>query len=172
MPKFCESCGSSVSRGAAFCGACGQPLIGAAVITTAVATAARSRQDPERVFLDENGIKVTNARFVVAGQTFAMSGITSVKVDVEHPSKVGPVIPTALGALAAFNGIADQTRHDALIPGLIVAAVGIAWFRSRRPKYHVLFMSASGEEKPYHSADEDLVRKIVKAISDAIIHRG
>lgn len=33
----------------------------------------------ERVFLEENNIAVTNARFVVSGQTYAMSGIISVE---------------------------------------------------------------------------------------------
>lgn len=33
----------------------------------------------EKTFLDEGGVTVTNARFVVPAQTYAMSEITSVK---------------------------------------------------------------------------------------------
>jgi hypothetical protein len=40
----------------------------------------------ERTFLDEGGVTVTNARFVVPVQTYAMSGITSVKSLKHTPS--------------------------------------------------------------------------------------
>lgn len=32
----------------------------------------------ERIFLKESGVVVSNARFIVPAQTFAMAGITSV----------------------------------------------------------------------------------------------
>ncbi len=33
----------------------------------------------EKIFLNEGGVIVTSARFVVPSQTYAMSGVTSVK---------------------------------------------------------------------------------------------
>ena len=41
----------------------------------------------EKVFFNENGYLVTNVRFEVPGQTYVMSGISSVKVAEKKKEK-------------------------------------------------------------------------------------
>ncbi|PKP15352.1 MAG: QacE, partial [Bacteroidetes bacterium HGW-Bacteroidetes-22] len=41
----------------------------------------------EKIFLEEGGIKVTNARFITHGKTHSMGGITSVSSYKIEPSK-------------------------------------------------------------------------------------
>jgi len=36
----------------------------------------------EKIFMDAHGVKVTNARFIVHKQTYAMASVSSVKVGV------------------------------------------------------------------------------------------
>ena len=121
--------------------------------------------------LDEKGIKVTSARFLVKGRTYAMSGITSVKTEVERPSKIGPVVTIFFGAVGLVNSFANQSAPTGLI-GLVVVIVGVLWFQSRRPQYKVVLTTSAGEQQHFESSDGIFVGKIVKAINDAIVYRG
>ena len=42
----------------------------------------------EQTFLNESGVTVTNTRFIVPAQTYAMSGITSVKSLRRDPKRM------------------------------------------------------------------------------------
>lgn len=125
----------------------------------------------ERIFLDEGGVKVTQARFMVPGQTYAMSGVTSVAAHKENPSKRWPILLIVLGGLAAMIGL-GQTEIVTIIVGIVVLAVGILWLRALRPTYHVLLRSASGEARALSSKDREWVERVVKALNDAIVVRG
>ncbi len=120
----------------------------------------------ENTFLDEGGVTVTNARFIVPAQTYAMSGITSVKSLKHTPSIKGPVILCFIGLLSMAGS------KEAIIPALIFIAAGIAWFILNKPKYSVVLSSASGEAEALTSKDSDFIFRIVKALNEAIIARG
>ena len=132
------------------------------------------REPEEKVLLDEDGIKVTTARFMVKDHTYSMAGITSVKTGVEHPSKIGPFVTIAFGGLGLISSLNDHSGSALGLGamGLAMLAVGIAWLRSKRPEYTVVLTSASGETEPYDSEDDVFVERIVKEINDAIVHRG
>ena len=51
----------------------------------------------EKVFLNESGFLVTNTRFEIPGQMFAMAGVTSVGVNQVVPSKLWPIVMMILG---------------------------------------------------------------------------
>jgi hypothetical protein len=128
------------------------------------------------VILDEAAISVTSARLIASGQTYAMSGITSVKKGVAYPPKLWPVLMILLGLLmiAAVIGNTDKSAPVALGVGssLFFLVVGFLWLRSKRPIYVVVLTSASSETKAYTSTDEAFVDRVIKAINDAIVHRG
>lgn len=117
----------------------------------------------ENSFFDEGGVTVTNARFIVSAQTYAMSGITSVKSIKESPSIKGPIILCILG-LFLFKEVP--------IGAIILVAIAIAWFILNKPKYSVVLSSASGEAEALTSKDSDFISRIVNAINEAIISRG
>ena len=58
----------------------------------------------ETTFFEQGNVKVTNARFIVPSQTYAMSGITSVKFYTEKPSLVGPVVAFLIVLVALAGG--------------------------------------------------------------------
>ncbi len=105
-----------------------------------------------------------------------MSGITSVK-HWRTPRK------WLLGALLLFiglpmllSGIGIATSpggsNGPLVIGLLFA-VGGAWAIYRgRPQFQVRLQSASGESTAFASQDDSLVRRIVAALTEAIIFRG
>lgn len=120
----------------------------------------------EQVFLNENGVSVSNSRMMYEGQTHAMSGITSVKSFEKKPSRTGPIILIVIGVLLLAAG------KSAIIGALFFLGGGIAWWVSQKADYSVLLTSASGEAKAYSSKDGEFVRKIVNAVNEAIVHRG
>ncbi|MGH8647105.1 MAG: DUF6232 family protein [Gammaproteobacteria bacterium] len=120
----------------------------------------------EQSFLDEGGVSITNSRFMVAGQTYAMSGITSVKAVTHNPSRKGPIILVAIGLVAMLAG------KEAIIGGLLFLAAGVAWWVLQKPKYVVVLHSASGEAEALTSKDGGFISKVVNALNQAIVARG
>lgn len=124
----------------------------------------------ERTFLSDGGVTVTQARFMVPGQTYAMSGVTSVKSLVESPSRKGPLAVMAFGILVLLSGA--QSGAGGVLLGMAIAGIGGLWWYLQKPKYIVVLHSASGESRAYVSADGGLVGRIVSALNDAIVARG
>jgi hypothetical protein len=126
----------------------------------------------EMKFYDAPGIVVTNSRFIVGQQTFAMQGVTSVSSFSESPSFKGPIITIIVGLLILLGGLAQGSQGiPGLVFGAVVIALGIWWLRSRKPTFHVLLRSSSGEQKPLSSKDQHLIGDVVKALNDSIVYR-
>lgn len=117
----------------------------------------------EKTFFEYEDVKVTNARFLVDGQTFAMNNITSVKSALTRPSKVLPILTMVIGLLICASSV---------VVGLLVLAAGAFWLWKQKTMYHVVLNTSGGEMKALSSYQEGYVRKVVKALNDAIVHRG
>jgi hypothetical protein len=120
----------------------------------------------ETTFLAGNDVSVTNARFIAQGQTYAMSGITSVQSFRQDPSRKGPIILAIVGGLALLGGGTSS------VVGLLLMAGAAAWWLTTKPEYSVLLNSASGEAKALASKDGQFIAKVVNALNEAIVHRG
>ncbi len=117
----------------------------------------------ETVFLDEGGVKVTNARFVVFGKTHALAGVTSVSSYKISPNRKGPIILIVIGLLS----LAIIKEY-----AFIVIALGILWWILQKSTYKVHIESASGAFDALESRDESFIDRVVNALNDAIVHRG
>jgi len=104
---FCSGCGAGLAEGSAFCSACGASASKGSGVAS---TAAKATPEGEKIFFDSNGVVVSSSRFIVNGQTFAMHGITSVKLTVTAASKKGPVIVGGLGALILALRMGDASN--------------------------------------------------------------
>jgi hypothetical protein len=120
----------------------------------------------ERTFFSNGEVNVTNARFIANGQTYAMSGITSVKSFRQDPSIRGPILLATVGVVAILMG-----RGNILI-GILMVGAAVLWWRSLKPEFSVLLHSAAGEMKAFSSKDGSLIATIITALNDAIVHRG
>jgi hypothetical protein len=99
----------------------------------------------EQILLQENGVTVSQARFVVPGQTFAMQGVSSVSHNVVQPSRKWPIILVALGVLVlliSFSILPDIGGIVMLLIGLAAAVLGVVWFRGLKPD-HLVVLNAS-----------------------------
>ena len=60
----------------------------------------------EQTFFSSENVTVTQARFIVGGQTYAMQGVTSVRRSLVQPSKLWPIITVLLGVIAVLVSFA------------------------------------------------------------------
>ena len=118
----------------------------------------------EKEFLKEGDVTVTNSRFIVPGQTYAMSGITSVKSVKKNPSKALPIILIVLGIIFL--------AADVPLVGIILIGLGIAILILNKPQYIVILSSASGETEALTSKNKEFITRVINALNDAIVARG
>ncbi|MDG5975856.1 QacE-like protein [Hydrogenophaga taeniospiralis CCUG 15921] len=117
----------------------------------------------EKTFFEYEGVKVTNTRFVVDGQTFAMRNITSVNSLTEPPQRFWGIICLLIGIAA--------TTENAFF-GIPVIALSIYFLYKQRAVYHVMLRTSGGETKALTTYQKEYLGKVVAALNDAIVHRG
>lgn len=124
----------------------------------------------ETTFFQSGDIAVTNARFVVGAQTFAMRGITSVQGVKRSAGYAAPIIMAAFGlalVVGFFVGVAGLG-----VFGLLILAADIWLFTRRRPIFAVVLRTAGGELTAYESKNRDQIASIIDALNQAIISHG
>lgn len=132
----------------------------------------------EQTFLNEENLLVTSARLTVAGQTYAVSNITSFKTVEYEPSTQGPDTVGGTGVvlgglvwwIVASNGVESGALLGVLIsaPFLLISWL---WRRAQKSTYSVILSTAAGEVQAVTSKDKNSVLKVATALSDAIIAR-
>jgi hypothetical protein len=124
----------------------------------------------ETTFYQSGGIAVTNARFIVGAQTFAMRGITSVE-GVETPASYGwPALLTFLGLVLALSLFGGDIGMGVF--GVLLFAAGIWLFTRQKPMFTVVLRTAGGEVTAYKSRNRDHIAEIIYALNEAIISHG
>ncbi|PHV31621.1 hypothetical protein CSQ94_20260 [Janthinobacterium sp. BJB312] len=118
----------------------------------------------ERTFFEQGDVKVTNARFVSGGQTYAMSNVTSVKPFEKKP-------PRALGIILALLGLGIMAGTSFML-GLLVLGAGLAILFLVKPVYHVLLATSAGETRALMTKNREYLNQVVQAVNEAMIHRG
>lgn len=117
----------------------------------------------ETTFFEYEGVRITNTRFIVDGQTFAMNNITSVKPLEQRPNRILPGLLIVFGVLPAINGATG---------GLFVALVGAIWWAMQKTVYHVMLHTAGGETSALKTFQKGYLQSVVTALNNAIVHRG
>jgi len=118
----------------------------------------------ETVFYDDRGVTVTNARFIVYGRTYAMSGVTSVSTHAVDPSRKGPLILGLVGLVCSLAG--------KWLVGIPLVALAIFWWTRQKPTLTILLSTAAGEVQAVSSQDAGFIFAVEEALNNAIIHRG
>lgn len=132
----------------------------------------------EKIFLSEGSTYISNTKIVLGNTTYSTANITSV-AKTYTPANTGcSVILVVLGVFGALGAVASMFTKDvgsgivllAFSAGLV--ALGVFWYRSLRPDYHVMLASASGERRGLTSKDQAAIDRVISAVTDAITHRG
>lgn len=118
----------------------------------------------ETTFFEYGDVKVTNARFVTGGQTFAMNNVTSVKTNKKPPRRVLGILVLVMSLM----GAAVPPHYYALA----VAAAAALYLYQQKTIYHVMLTTAGGESSALKTHQLAYITKVVGALNEAIIHRG
>jgi hypothetical protein len=129
----------------------------------------------EEVFYsDENGVKVTNARFVVGSTIYPISGITSVRVhkipseEREEAKAVGVLL--LVGIVLIIIGFYNSINFGLILAGLGIAGFGLLLISRIKDIYILKITTAGGEvEALKKEGDLDYINNIVESINKAII---
>lgn len=121
----------------------------------------------EKIFFADGDISVSNTRFTVCGQTYAMSAVTSVKQTVINPSYGLPGLLGIAGIFICFIG-----NIASIVAGLAAICLAIFVGSRRKPEYIVVLNTSSGESQALKSYDKAHVENVVAALNNSIIHRG
>jgi hypothetical protein len=121
----------------------------------------------EKIFYQSGAVRVTNARFIVANQTHAMNGVTSIAHVENPPQRTGLVVALILGLLLLIAGDGGMR----VFGFLVAASCGFVLY-NQKTTHVVVLRSSSGEVKALSDTDETHIRKVVEALNDALIHRG
>jgi hypothetical protein len=128
--------------------------------------------DEVQVYRDAN-IQVTNLRAILHGKTYAMANITSVSMFTEVRSKFPGVVVGFLGVVLLLSGFGSREALGCFIVfGLVLIAVGIAYFVAQKDRYWVRIGSASGEMNALTSQNREYIERVVNAMNEAIVRRG
>jgi len=117
----------------------------------------------EQTFFEYGDVKVTNARFINGGQTYAMSNVTSVKTFEEKPSRLGGVLALIVGL-----GVAVNTP----VIGIVIAAGAALYMYLQKTVFHIKLATSAGETSALKTHQKEYLHKVVSALNEAIVHRG
>ena len=121
----------------------------------------------EQILFEQDGVSVSNARFVVKGVTYPISAITSVRA---NRLKSIPFLAIVL-VLTGF-GILLGGEPALLIFGLAAIALGIMWVIKKKEIYSVVLQTSSGETQVLESKDRQYIHAVVDALNNSIVQRG
>lgn len=166
----CSECSNQISDKAASCPKCGAPVqAGTTAVATATITPAASSLNAhggtETVYYtDNNGVKITNTRFIVGSSTYPLQGITSIKTALIPASMTPAVILIVVGVLICFTG--------AVPVGGVMAILGLLYIFLVKNKHAVKISTSAAETNALISKDKVYIEKVANALNEAIIHRG
>ncbi len=127
----------------------------------------------ETVFFNFNGIIVSNSRFIVRSQTYAMQSVTSVKPGIVKPSRGVAMAFMLIGVLLLIGELLELLDKGVLlVAGVVAILIGfIAWYLEK-PRYSVVLHTAAGEHHALISDKKQDIEHVLQALNQAIVSRG
>ena len=139
-----------------------------------------SQSMSDRMFLDKDGVEVTDSRFVVHGTTYAMGNITSVRTQyfVKEAKRWIPGIVSFVAGLSVLGSFGPLFGGDfwmlILIPfwGAVLAG-GIFWYREMEDEitHGLILTTPSGDITALLRHDEERIDEDYTALNDAMAAR-
>jgi hypothetical protein len=122
----------------------------------------------ETIIFNEGNVTVTDVRFVTLHQTFAMSGVTSVRKLREKPNTWGMLILCIFGVVCAGVG----TTLAMHLFGAVVVIAALAVAASQKPNFFIVITTASGESRALTSKSNEFIDRVEGAVNEAVVVRG
>lgn len=122
----------------------------------------------EVTYLRERDILVTSTRVELAGQTFAVRNIGSVKV-THKGAGLGSILTILIGLSVLSAGY--HSGAGAVIIGVLLTGAGAAWLWQRMTERTLVLVTGGGEVAAYKSRNRRDIEAIRVAVATAISTR-
>jgi hypothetical protein len=120
----------------------------------------------EEVLFEHGVVKITPARVVSGGATYAVANITSVKAATDTTCRIYGAFIVVVGLLLALGG-----TTEAIVLGAAVLVAGVLY--AIYGKYtEVVVTTGAAEQKAFRARDEKLALEVASAINLAIMKRS
>ena len=83
----------------------------------------------EKIFFEYEDVKVTNSRFINGANTYAMAGITSIKLREKKPGMMDVFICILVVLLLLFKAVGNS---ELLIPAILIAILAFYLYKKRK----------------------------------------
>lgn len=129
-------------------------------------------------FLDENNVSVSNSRFIVNGQTYAISNVTSVKlVTNKNLSNEGAVTTGFWLLIIGVSFLLPSFVYDStfmILCGFAMIGIGILLFSNKEftYSYSLVLSTSAGEIQVLENTNKSYIENIVSALNQSIVSRG
>ena len=127
-------------------------------------------EEKEKIFYQDDAVIVTQSRFVSGGTTYAIRDISFVrkcKISKDIKDILTPIFYIVVGIIFLIFSLDLFFR----ITGGICVIIGVLWLFSGKHKFSVRINTNEGKQDSFISTDEELIEKIVYAVSEAIFYR-
>lgn len=120
----------------------------------------------EEVLFERGAVKITPARVVSGGTTYAVANITSVKAATDTTCRIYGALVVTVGLLLALT-----RSTEAIVLGTAVIVAGVLYFIFG--KYtEVVLTTGAAEQKAFRVRDEKVALEVASAINLAIMKRS
>lgn len=121
---------------------------------------------PESALFQEGNVTVTNARFMVGSQTYAIRNITSVEKRTKKAPKLFCIVVGAI--LAAIGGYGNQGIGNVsmFVIGIILLIAGVLM----KHKYFVVLHTSASQMQALESKNQGYINKVINALNSAILY--
>lgn len=131
----------------------------------------------EIIFYERNNIKITNARFVINNQTYALSKVNSVKVNTVYVPSLNSFLAASIAgaSMTLFGLIAFGCTNPFYYLFLVVIVFACAYLSTRiknKFEYSLILTTSSGEQSVLKGYEKQSIVSVEKALNDAIVYRG
>lgn len=131
----------------------------------------------EEIFYERDNIKITNTRFIINNQTFALSKVNSVKVSAVYVESLNIFLAASIvGASILLYGLIAFGETNALYYMVLIAIISASVYFTTRAKnkfeYSLVLTTSSGEQSVLKSHEKQSIDLVERALNEAIVYRG
>lgn len=120
----------------------------------------------EEVLFELGAVKITPARVVSGGTTYAVANITSVKAATDTACRIHGTVIALVGLTLALT-----RSTEAIVLGAVVIVAGVLY--AIFGKYtEVVLTTGAAEQKAFRARDEKVALEVASAINLAIMKRS
>jgi hypothetical protein len=125
----------------------------------------------EKIFFEYEDVKVTNTRFINGSNTYAMAGVTSIKLREKKPSYNDVVALIALAALILYSAFAGGFKVEIFGIAILTGVLSFWISRKKRSQYAIILSTSGGETEGLISNQLEYTNRVLGALNEAIIYR-